>query len=117
MRVRTGWGGAPGPACAGAGRGPRGGVTRGSSSGSRGCTVVWLVRGGKARAAEAAEGAIRVDTARIDAERGVQFRLVTLVDVWGMGQQEGRCSGLGGRQLACPCQRCGDQDGATVRLP
>lgn len=42
-----------------------------------------LVRGRESWAADTAEGAVGVDAARVDAERGGCFGLVTLVDVWG----------------------------------
>jgi hypothetical protein len=56
-----------------------------SGPGPRGRAVVRLVRGRESRAADAAEGAVRVDAARVHAERGGRLRLVTLVDVWGGG--------------------------------
>lgn len=40
-----------------------------------------LVRGRESWAADTAEGAVGVDAARVDAERGGCFGLVTLVDV------------------------------------
>lgn len=49
--------------------------------------VVRLVRGCESWTADAAEGAIGVDAARVDAERGGCLRLVTLIDVWGRGVQ------------------------------
>lgn len=45
--------------------------------------MVRLVRGCESWAADTAEGAIRVDAARVDAEWGGRLCLVTLVDVWG----------------------------------
>lgn len=59
--------------------------------------MVWLVRGCESRAADTAEGAVGVDAARVDAQRGGRLGLVTLVDVWGGGCMEG-CSGLGPRE-------------------
>lgn len=60
----------------------------GSGPGPGGRAVVRLVRGCESRAADTAEGAIRVDAARVDAERGGRLGLVTLVDVWGWGYKE-----------------------------
>lgn len=62
----------------------------GGGSGPGPCrrAVVRLVRVCESWAADAAEGAIGVDTARVDAEWGGCLRLVTLIDVWGRGVQE-----------------------------
>lgn len=45
---------------------------------------MWLMRGSKSWTTDTAEGAVSVDTARIDAEWGGCLCLITLVDVWGV---------------------------------
>ena len=81
------------PACAGAEWALQGCWGSGPGPGRR--AVVRLVRGCESWAADAAERAIRVDAARVDAELGGRLGLVTLVDVWGGGRYQERCSELG----------------------
>lgn len=73
---------------------------RGSGPRPGGRAVVRLVRGCESRAADTAEGAIGVDAACIDAERGGRLGLITLVDVCRERYRE-RCSGLGTPEPAC----------------
>lgn len=56
--------------------------------------VVRLVRGCESWAADTAEGAIGVDTACVDTERGGRLSLITFIDVCRRRYGE-HCSGLG----------------------
>lgn len=87
-----------GPACAGAEQTAWGRRGSGPRPGRR--AVVRLVRGCESWAADTAEGAIGVDAACVDAERGGRLGLITLVDVCGKRYEELH-SGLGTLEPAC----------------
>lgn len=73
--------------------------------------VVRLVGGCESRAADAAEGAVCVHAARVDAERNRSLGLIALIDIWGGGWRSAATQGWEpGSLTPCPLRLLRQKD-------